>query len=115
MSNSPKIKVIRAWSRFISWKAREDEIDIPEHKAFPDQKTYWTGEGFYWGTSRCVKIYGIGPYNTRKTYEIKLELRIDGVEYERIYYRRFTERGLCLIASKLIRDAEKMHKRRKRK
>lgn len=115
MSKAPKIKVIRAWSSFLSWKEREDEIDIPAHKAFPEQKTYWTGEGFYWGKTRCVKIYGNGPYNTRKYYTVRLKIRIDGIEYERYYYRKFTERGLCLVSSRMIRDAEKLHRRRKRK
>jgi len=110
---APIVKVIRAWSCFLNYKRTESQIDVPEHKAFPDQKTYHSGEGYYWGKTRCVKIYAFGPYNTRKHYTTRLEVRIDGKEYERTYLRVFTDRGLCLICSRLIRDAEKLHRRRR--
>lgn len=108
MSKTLEIKKIKAFSTFISIKENEWKRQ--------DGTTGWECSGYYWGKTRCVRIYGCGPYKEKYYYTIRIELRIDGIEYERTYLKKFSERGLQLICARLIRDTEKLHlKNKKRK
>lgn len=106
MSKAPAIKEIKAFSSFITVK----ENEWKRH----DGSTGWECSGYYWGKTRCVKIYCTGPYIQVYYYTTRIELRIDGIEYERTYRKKFSERGLQLICARLIRDTEKLHRKNKK-